>query len=92
MSQEIQNRLRLALDPIVLELEDESARHAGHLGARERPGAGHYNLFIVSAAFEGKSRIARHRLVYEALGELMQKAIHAVKIDARAPSEHTKAT
>jgi BolA protein len=88
MVEEIEKRLRLALNPVSIEIEDESAHHAGHLGARERPGAGHYNLSIVSASFEGKSRIARHRMVYEALGNLMEREIHALKIDARAPSEH----
>lgn len=87
MQNEIEKRLRAALNPSFLELEDESSAHAHHRGARERPGAGHYNLTIVSEAFEGKTRIARHRLVYDALGELMHQAIHALKIDAKSPSE-----
>lgn len=87
MVNEIENRLRSALNPTLLEIEDESGAHAHHRGAKERPGAGHYNLFIVSEAFEGKSRIARHRLIYDALGGLMQAEIHALKIDAKAPSE-----
>jgi BolA protein len=88
MMQEIESRLRNALNPTTLTLEDESGDHEHHRGAKERPGAGHYNLFIISDAFEGKTRVARHRMIYDALGDLMQSAIHALKIDARAPSEH----
>ena len=65
---------------------DDSARHAGHAGAA--PGGNtHWNLLIVSAAFAGKPTVARHRMVYEALGGLMQNPIHALAIVARAPGE-----
>jgi BolA protein len=65
---------------------DDSARHAGHAGAA--PGGNtHWNLVIVSAAFAGKPMVARHRMVYEALGSLMQNPIHALAIVARAPGE-----
>jgi BolA protein len=65
---------------------DDSARHAGHAGAA--PGGNtHWNLVIVSAAFAGKPKVARHRMVYEALGNLMQDPIHALAIVARAPGE-----
>jgi BolA protein len=75
-----------ALAPVRLELVDESAKHAGHAGAR--PGGNtHWRLTIVSAAFAGKSTVARHRMVYEALGELMQDPIHALAISAKAPGE-----
>ncbi len=75
-----------ALDPERLELVDESAKHVGHAGAR--PGGNtHWRLTIVSAAFAGKSTVARHRLVYAALGDLMQNPIHALAIVARAPGE-----
>ncbi|MCH7343901.1 BolA family transcriptional regulator [Pelomonas sp. CA6] len=77
-------RLRERLQPEQLALADDSAAHAGHAGARE---GGHYRLRIVSAAFTGRSRLARHRLVYDALAELMQRGIHALVIDARAPGE-----
>lgn len=87
MMHEIENLIRTALNPSVCELLDESGAHEHHRGAKEHPGAGHYNLTIVAEAFEGKSRIARHRMIYEALGELMQSRIHALKIDAKAPSE-----
>ncbi|WP_301102745.1 BolA family protein [Propionivibrio sp.] len=79
-------RERLAgLDPLRLELIDDSAKHAGHAGARS--GGGHYRLLIVSASFAGKPTLARHRLVYEALGELMRSRIHALSIQSLAPDE-----
>ncbi len=82
--QEMEQRLRAALEPSVLELQDDSASHAGHAGARE---GGHYQLRIVSPRFAGLGRVARHRLVYDSLAELMQHGIHALAIDARAPDE-----
>lgn len=79
-------RERLAeLNPLQFELIDDSAKHAGHAGAKG--GGGHYRLLIVSAAFSGKPTIARHRLVYEALGDLMQCRIHALSIQSLAPDE-----
>ena len=75
-----------ALDPLDVELVDESSKHAGHAGWR--PGGGtHWRLSIVSPRFAGKSTLARHRMVYQALGELMQNPIHALAITARAPEE-----
>jgi len=73
------------LSPERLEIEDESARHAGHEGAKG--GGGHYRLIIVSSQFEGQSAIARHRLILNLLGEMMQKEIHAISIKAYTPSE-----
>jgi len=82
---EIRRRLQ-ALAPVRLALVDESAQHAGHAGAS--PGGNtHWRLTIVSAAFAGKPTVARHRMVYQALGELMQHPIHALAISARAPGE-----
>ena len=82
---EIRRRLG-ALAPLQVELLDESARHAGHAGAA--PGGNtHWKLTIVSAAFAGKPTLARHRMIYQALGDLMQNPIHALAIDARAPGE-----
>ncbi len=79
-------RERLAgLNPIRLELIDDSAKHAGHAGARS--GGGHYRLLIVSAQFAGKTPLARHRLVYDALGELMRSKIHALSIQSLTPEE-----
>ena len=79
----IRARLTEALQPVALEIEDDSARHAGHPGARS--GGGHFNVRIVSRDFGGRSLIERHRMVYEALGDAMQTEIHALSIDARTP-------
>jgi len=72
------------LEPLVLELVDDSAAHAGHAGARE---GAHFNLRIVSAKFAGLPRISRHRLVYDALRPWMAEGVHALAIDARTPDE-----
>jgi BolA protein len=85
VAEQIRQRLG-ALAPAQLDLLDESAKHAGHAGAA--PGGNtHWKLTIVSAAFAGKPTLARHRMVYQALGELMQHPIHALEISARAPGE-----
>ena len=78
-------RLHSALEPDQLEVIDDSHRHAGHAGARG--GQGHFSVDIVSAAFAGKAPLARHRLVYAALDDLMQADIHALSIRARTPDE-----
>ena len=79
-------RLKLAaLDPEKVEILDESARHAGHEGAKS--GGGHYFLTIISSRFSGQSVMARHRLVYAALGEMMRKDIHALSVKAYTPEE-----
>lgn len=80
---EIKARLAV-LQPLQLEVIDESALHAGHAGAKN---GGHYRLRLVSAAFAGQSQVARHRLVYQALGELMTGRVHALSITALAPTE-----
>jgi BolA protein len=83
--EEILRRLQ-ALAPESLELSDESALHAGHAGAA--PGGGtHWRLTIVSRAFAGKPVVARHRMIYASLGDLMQDPIHALAIAAHAPGE-----
>jgi BolA protein len=74
-----------ALQPSRLELADESALHAGHEGAKG--GGGHYRLTIVSSQFSGKSTVARHRMIYAALGPMMQQQIHALAIRAYATDE-----
>ncbi|AJC16920.1 MULTISPECIES: BolA family protein [Pandoraea] len=84
MEQQIEARLTAALSPLEFALENDSARHAGHAGAAS---GGHYNVRIVSAAFTGRNRVARHRLVYDALADLMQNGIHALAIVALAPGE-----
>lgn len=73
-----------AFAPAVLEIRDDSHRHAGHAGARD--GRGHFHVRIVSAAFAGMPPLARHRAVYAALGSLMHSDIHALSIDARPES------
>lgn len=79
-------RQRLAaLEPESLTLEDESAQHKGHAGAAS--GGGHFNLTLVSPKFSHLSTLARHRLVYDAMGELMQREIHALSITALSPEE-----
>lgn len=77
-----------ALEPTHLEIIDDSARHAGHAGARS--GGGHYRVTIVSSRFAGLGTMARHRLVYDALGTLMDGEIHALSITARVPTEHSQ--
>lgn len=78
-------RQRLAaLQPESIDIEDDSHRHAGHAGARD---GGHYQLQIVAQAFAGKSTMARHRLIYDAAGDLMRGRIHALSIRAKAPGE-----
>ena len=79
-------RERLAcLDPVSVELQDESGRHAGHEGARS--GGSHFRLAIVSGRFSGKNKLERHRMIYAALGTLMHREIHALAINAQAPDE-----
>ena len=79
----IRERLTAALAPVELDVIDEGHKHAGHSGE----GKGHFFARIVSAAFAGKNPIQRHRLVYEALGDMMPNGIHALSIDAKAPGE-----
>ncbi|MDH3647967.1 MAG: BolA family transcriptional regulator [Gammaproteobacteria bacterium] len=81
---QIKERLQ-SLVPIELEITDKSHRHRGHPGARD--GRGHFYVRIVSQNFENKSKLNRHRQVYQALGDLMQNEIHALAISALAPSE-----
>ena len=83
--QQIQERLKVEFSPVHLQVKDQSHLHAGHAGARD--GMGHFEATIVADAFAGKSRIERHRLVYAALGSLMQTDIHALKINAYSPDE-----
>jgi len=82
---EIRRRLDAAFQPVVLDVTDEGRHHVGHEGAKD--GRGHFRVHIVAAAFAGRSPIQRHRLIYQALGGLMQSDVHALAIDARAPDE-----
>lgn len=80
----IEQALRSALEPTVLILQDDSAKHHGHAGAAD--GRGHYSLEIESAAFIGKSLIQQHRLVYQSVAGLMISDIHALSLKTRPPS------
>lgn len=84
----IRERLQESLQPVALQLGDESHLHAGHAGAKE--GRGHYRLHIVTEKFAGLRPLARHQLVYAALGDLMQTDIHALTIQAFTPAENLK--
>jgi BolA family transcriptional regulator, general stress-responsive regulator len=82
----IRQRLTAALAPSRLDLADESSRHAGHAGARPE-GESHFRMLIVAAAFAGKSRVERQRMVFAALDDLMRTEIHALAITALTPAE-----
>lgn len=82
---ETMREMLAVLEPIRLEIIDESHKHAGHEGARS--GGGHYLLQIVTLQFAGKSALARQRMIYSALGELMKHEIHALNIQANTPDE-----
>jgi BolA family transcriptional regulator, general stress-responsive regulator len=91
MTAERVSRIRAALEqelaPVSLEILDDSAKHAGHAGARE---GGHFRVRLVSEAFRGKSTIQRHRMVFAAVAGLMKTDIHALNIDARTPEERSQ--
>ncbi|MDA1342530.1 MAG: BolA family transcriptional regulator [Methyloglobulus sp.] len=87
-SETIKRLLNEALKPDTLEIIDHSAAHAGHAGAKS--GGGHYHVKIVADAFDGKSLVQRHQLIYKALGDMMKQEIHALGINALSPSEETK--
>lgn len=81
----LKSALEAAFSPEVLEIRDDSHRHAGHAGARD--GRGHFKVQIVSRSFEGLSALQRHRAVYAAVGNMMDTDIHALQIDARVPGQ-----
>jgi BolA protein len=82
--EQIRQRLQ-ALEPSALDILDESAQHRGHAGARD--GRGHFRVRIASRRFDGLKPLARHRLVYEAVGEMMQTDIHALAIEAKGSED-----
>ena len=84
-AQRLEERLRASLVPAELEIVDDSHLHAGHAGAAD--GRGHFSVHVVSERFAGLPVVRRHRLVYEAVGDLMTTDIHALSIRARSPSE-----
>jgi BolA protein len=78
-------RLQHGLEPVQLEVIDDSHRHAGHAGAAD--GRGHFTVLVVSKRFENLGTLKRHKLVYEAVGDMMATDIHALSIQALAPGE-----
>ena len=89
VAESIRQKLTESLDPQQIQLIDESHLHAGHAGARPE-GETHFRALIVSGAFEGKSRVARQRLVYEILAEELATRVHALSLTTLAPSEYTE--
>jgi BolA protein len=81
---ELHAALRREFAPLSLDIDDDSAQHAGHAGARE---GGHFRVRLVSERFRGCSQLERHRLVYAAVAPLMGRGIHALSIVARTPEE-----
>lgn len=86
LQQEIEAKLRETFAPRFLKIEDDSAKHAGHVGARSS-GGGHFKIEIVASAFEGKGLMEQHRLVYAALAGWMGKEIHALALKTGSPSQ-----
>jgi len=82
--EQLRELLARSFSPLELEIIDDSAAHAGHAGARE---GGHYRVRIVATEFQGRNRVERHRLVYDAIAPLMGQGVHALSIDARTPEE-----
>jgi BolA protein len=82
--EKIRQRIMAALQPESLEIIDEGHKHRGHAGAKD--GRGHFQVTIVAAQFEGLPLLQRHRLVYEAVGDLMDTDIHALSITASPPA------
>lgn len=83
--EKIRSAIEISLKPSSLEIIDQSHRHAGHAGARD--GRGHFDVHVVSDLFKGKLPLARHRLVFAAVGNLMETDIHALSIKALSPDE-----
>jgi BolA protein len=86
VAERIRRKLVEAFEPERIEVEDDSARHAGHAGAREG-GESHFNVTLVSAAFAGQTRVERQRRVYAILAEDLAGPVHALSLKALAPGE-----
>lgn len=84
MAEQLRSALERELSPVSLDIIDDSARHAGHAGARE---GGHFTVALVSKAFSGRPKLERHRLVYAAVAPLMGRGVHALSIRAASPEE-----
>ena len=87
VAREMTARLQSALEPTRLALRDDSENHRGHGGYRGEGGESHFFLAIESPAFAGQPRVSRQRMVYKALGDLMQQQVHALAMETRAPGE-----
>jgi BolA protein len=85
----IRSRLEAAFNPEELDIVDDSRRHAGHAGARD--GRGHFQVRILSRQFAGKKTVERHRMIYAALGSLMQTDIHALGLEVLSPDDSSNA-
>ncbi|MBY0273884.1 BolA family transcriptional regulator [Candidatus Binatia bacterium] len=86
---ELRNRITAALAADVVELQDDSAKHRGHAGARG--GAGHYSVVVVASRFAGMTRVDRHRAVYDAVGDMIPHQVHALAVRAYTPDEWQRA-
>ena len=86
VAESLRAKLSAAFSPSSLQVDDDSARHAGHAGARDG-GESHFNVVITSAAFEGVSRVARQRMVYAAVADELAGPVHALSVKALAPGE-----
>ena len=84
-AQQLEQRLRETLHPVTLEVVDESFQHNGHAGANGTGFGTHFRVRISSSMFTGKSAVVRHRLVYDALQDLMDQGLHALAIEAHSP-------
>jgi BolA protein len=84
-AQQLEQRLRETLQPIALEVVDESAQHNGHAGANGSGAGTHFRVRITSHLFTGKSAVMRHRLVYDSLQDFMEQGLHALAIEAHLP-------
>jgi len=85
-TQDLQSRLQQALEPSLLEVIDESHLHQGHAGTNGTGSGSHFRVRICAQAFAGKPLLARHRLVYDSLRDLMDQGLHALAIEAQAPT------
>jgi BolA protein len=86
VAESLRAKLSAAFSPVMLQVNDDSARHAGHAGAREG-GESHFNVVIEAAAFEGVPRVQRQRMVYATLAEELAGPVHALSVKALAPGE-----
>jgi BolA protein len=89
MAERIRAKLAAGLTPTALDIQDESAKHAGHAGARPG-GETHFDIYVVAAAFQGQSRVARQRMVYRLLDEEIAAGVHALAMTTLTPDEAAK--